>query len=88
MQKQQLNQLRQKSHALKPVVMIGSQGLTQAVHNEIDCALEAHELIKIRIQTQDREQIKSVTTAICEKHQASLVQHIGHVVVIYRAATD
>jgi len=88
MNKQELNQLRQQAHALKPVVMIGSHGLTDAVHHEIDCALESHELIKIKIQTNDRDLVKSLSNAICEKHQASLVQQIGHVVVVYRANPD
>ena len=86
MQKQQRYQLRQQSHTLKPVVIIGSQGLTSAVHEEIDCALEARELIKIRIHSQDRELIKSITATICDEHQATLIQHIGHVILIYHAS--
>ena len=46
--------LRKKAHSLKPVVMIGQHGLTDAVLAEVDIALNAHELIKIRIRGADK----------------------------------
>ena len=48
---QDIKQLKAQSHSLKPVVIIGNNGLTEAVHQEIECALEAHELIKIKMSS-------------------------------------
>lgn len=69
---------------LKPVVMVGQNGLSENVQNEIDLALGHHELVKIRIPSLDRETKKSQIDSICNHHQASLVQSIGHVIVLYR----
>lgn len=77
-------QLKAKAHKLKPVVLIGNNGLTDAVNKEIDKALHDHELIKIRIQTNDRELRRELFDQICEKNQADLVQTIGSIGVIYR----
>lgn len=51
-QKQHLKGL---AHPLKPVVLLGSNGLTEGVLAEIEQALEHHELIKVKIATEDRE---------------------------------
>ncbi|QLH44054.1 MAG: YhbY family RNA-binding protein [Coxiellaceae bacterium] len=80
--------MRKRAPSLKPVVLIGQHGLTDNVQQEIANALLHHELIKIRINTRDREYLKQVTAAICEFHQAELIQHIGHTIVIYKANPD
>ncbi len=77
-------QLKGKAHPLKPVVMIGHQGLTPAVNQEINRALNDHELIKIRIQTTDRELRRQLFTELCAANAADLVQMIGAIGVIYR----
>ena len=77
-------QLRSLAHGLKPVIMIGSNGLTPAVQLEIHRALEDHELIKIKIAASSREEKQSITQAIVDEQAAELIQTIGHVVVIYR----
>lgn len=77
--------LKARAHALKPVVLIGNQGLTPAVLNEIERALHDHELIKIRIAGNDRDERKQALVAICEQTQADLVQHIGNIGVFFRA---
>lgn len=82
--KDQKHQLRVLAHALKPVVMVGNLGLTQAVQLEIYRALEDHELIKIKISIGDRSQRKHITDAILQEQAAELIQAIGHVIVIYR----
>jgi RNA-binding protein len=76
--------LRSKAHALKPIIIIGNQGLTPAVHLEIERALEDHELIKIRVNAATREDRQEFIQAICEERQAELIQTIGHIAVIYR----
>ena len=78
-------ELRRQVHHLKPVVMLGQHGLTPAVNAEIDQALTAHELIKIRISGQEREDKKAVTEEICKTHNAELIQAVGHIIAIYRA---
>jgi putative YhbY family RNA-binding protein len=80
----QVHQLRAKAHALNPVVTIAEKGLTNNVHQEIEQALDAHELIKIRVSVKDKEYKSLLAEQICETHQAKLVQIIGGIIVIYR----
>jgi RNA-binding protein len=82
--KVQNKRLRAESHQLKPVVMIGQNGLTEAVQNEIEIAIEHHELIKIRIPASEKSVKKQMIDAICTRHNAEPVQAIGNVAVIYR----
>jgi RNA-binding protein len=82
--KVQNKRLRAESHQLKPVVMIGQNGLTEAVQNEIEIAIEHHELIKIRIPASEKPIKKQMVDAICSRHSAEPVQVIGNVAVIYR----
>lgn len=81
-------QLRAQAHKLKPVVMIGNNGLSDAVKKEIQRALHDHELIKIRIQSQDRDLRLALFNQICESQQAELVQKIGSIGVFYRAREE
>lgn len=80
----QIRALRAKAHSLKPVVLLGQQGLTANVHFEIDQALHAHELIKVRLNIKDRDEKKQVAQEICDMHQAELIQIIGNILVLYR----
>ena len=82
--KQQLEQLKQRVHALKPVILLGNKGLTPAVHKEITTALKAHELIKIRLSADDRDAREAMIAEICESQQAQLIQKIGAVASIYK----
>lgn len=76
--------LKSRAHALKPVVLIGNQGLTPAVSKEIDRALNDHELIKIRVASNDRELRRALINEICTAQGAELVQLIGNVGVLFR----
>ncbi len=76
--------LRTRAHKLDPVVVIGAKGLTDAVVAEIELALKAHELIKIRAAAMDRDQRDEALAAICARTSAELVQQVGKVFVIYR----
>ncbi|MGQ9684780.1 MAG: YhbY family RNA-binding protein [Thiobacillaceae bacterium] len=78
--------LKSLAHDLKPVVMIGSSGLTDAVLREAARGLDAHELIKIRVLNGDRMERASQMLAICEALGAAPVQHIGKLLLIYRPA--
>ena len=79
----QRRQLKGLAHHLKPVVMVGQHGLSDGVLNEVAVALDAHELIKVRISIGDREQRREIISAICVHSGAETVQSIGHVAVIY-----
>lgn len=76
--------LRGKAHQLKPIVIIGNNGLTDSVLKEIDRALEDHELIKIRVNAENREDKMQMIAEICAKNSAMLIQVIGHIAVLYR----
>lgn len=76
--------LKAKAHALKPVVLLGAKGLTQAVMQEIDLALTAHELIKIKLAGQEREDRQLIQAEICSAVQAECIQAIGMMLVLYR----
>ncbi len=76
--------LRNQAHQLKPVVLIGQSGLTEAVVREIKLALENHELIKIKIRSSDRQVRKKISTEICSTTDAELIQTIGQIAIIYR----
>ncbi|EEF81308.1 RNA binding protein [Methylophaga thiooxydans] len=80
--------LRGLAHTLKPVVMIGNSGLTDAVLSEIDNALEHHELIKVRVSGQERADRKAMLDEISNKTGADLVQVIGHIGGFYRPAKE
>ena len=82
----QIKRLRAEGHrlALKPVVIIGQKGLTESLHQEIDKALDHHELIKLRIPALDKPGKRELSQVICSKHKAQLVESIGGVIVIYR----
>jgi RNA-binding protein len=84
----QRRHLRGLAHHLKPVVLIGQQGLRPAVHEEIQLALAAHELIKVRVAAADREQRAAMIATITAASGAELVQTIGHVAVLFRRNRD
>ncbi len=83
-----LKGLKSRAHNLKPVIWLGQHGLTEAVLNEIEIALNAHELIKIKIPGDDREARKQMILEIQEKMQAQLIQLVGKIVTIYRKKID
>ncbi len=76
--------LRARAHHLNPVVLLGAAGLTEAVLKEIDRALTAHELIKIRIPGDDQAERQAIAARIAESLAAARVQVIGKVLVLYR----
>ena len=77
-------ELKARAHRLEPVVMIGTKGLTDEVVKEVDSALKAHELIKVRAAGLERERRDDALKALCERTGAESVQAIGKVFVIYR----
>jgi putative YhbY family RNA-binding protein len=80
----QRRELRAQAHNLNPVVSIAENGLTEGVLKEIDNCLKAHELIKIRVYGDSREDRIAYYEQICAELDASPVQHIGKLLVVYR----
>ena len=75
--------LRGKTHHINPVVMVGEKGLTENVLEELQSALDHHELIKVKIRS-DRETRGRVSEEIAEKCTAQLVHRIGQVSCYFR----
>ncbi|MDP7593221.1 MAG: ribosome assembly RNA-binding protein YhbY [Litorilituus sp.] len=86
--KKQIQHLKGVAHPLKPVVLLGNNGLTEAVIAEIDYALNHHELIKVKIPTDDRETKSLIVDAICRETNAIKVQVIGKTLIIYRESEE
>lgn len=81
---QQKRYLKSLAHAQKPVVILGKEGLSQAVLREIDRALDHHELIKIRIVTEHRETRDLLLQKIADATGAETIQRIGHMASLFR----
>jgi len=76
--------LKARAHALEPFVQVGHAGLTDQVATEIDRALTAHELIKIRVEAADRHTRGELCEAIVVRADAAEVQRVGKVLVLWR----
>jgi RNA-binding protein len=75
---------RSDAHHLDPVVLIGGDGLTAAVRKEVDAALNAHGLIKIRVFSDDRTAREAMLLDLADSLNASPIQHIGKLLVLWR----
>ena len=80
--------LRKLAHSLKPIVMIGQHGFTVAVVSEIDMALIAHELIKIRVRGFERDERRVKVEEVAKELNAEIVSIIGGVVTMYREGSE
>jgi RNA-binding protein len=76
--------LRAKAHHLEPVVTVGHHGLSPPVLHEIDVALLAHDLVKVRVLGDDRDARESMLRKACESLDCAAVQHVGKVLVLWR----
>jgi RNA-binding protein len=79
-------ELRAKAHHIHPVVSVGHHGLTPSVMKEIDVNLLAHQLIKVRVFADERAAREAMLERICTTLDASPVQHIGKLLVVWRRA--
>ncbi len=99
MEKQQINKqthplsstqrkfLRGRAHALQPVVIVGREGVGDGLLKEVDLALEAHELIKVRFNDHKTEK-KELVALIAEETGSELAGVVGHVAIFYRPRLD
>jgi RNA-binding protein len=86
--KKQIKFLRARCHDLKAVILLGQKGLTEEVLNELDIALDHHELVKIKLSVDDREARKQMIDEICDKTHSQEVQSIGKTLSVYRVNPD
>jgi RNA-binding protein len=80
----QKKHLRRHAHPLHPLVMVGNAGLTEGVVNELDRALEDHELVKVSARIGERAGRNAALEELAQRTNAELVQRVGHVGVFYR----
>lgn len=76
--------LKSRAHALDPVVQTGSAGLTDRLVAEVDRALTAHELIKVRIASDDREERVALGDELCARTDATAVHRVGKILILWR----
>ncbi|WP_455203722.1 ribosome assembly RNA-binding protein YhbY [Kaarinaea lacus] len=78
--------LRGKAHSFKPVVTVGSAGLTESVIAEFEQSIEHHELIKVKINAADRQERKTIIEKMSATTNSHLIFSIGHTAIFYRPA--
>ncbi|MBV1788940.1 YhbY family RNA-binding protein [Marinobacterium sp. D7] len=83
---EQKKQFRTLGHNLNPIVMVAGNGLTENIQLEVDRALEDHELIKVKFAVGDRDVKKALIRELCDIVEATLVQEIGNIALLYRAS--
>ena len=82
----QCKHLRGLGHHLKPLVLVGSDGLSVGVVAEINSSLDHHELIKVRVRSSGRKERDELIAELARRSFAQLIQRIGNVALIYRAS--
>ena len=80
--------LKSESHHLDPVVLLGANGLTEAVLKEIDRALTAHQLVKVRTAPSERHEREQMFAEVAEQLGAARIQLIGRLMVLFRPAPE
>ncbi len=86
--KKQIQFLKGEAHSLKPVVQLGANGFTEGVLAEIENALSVHELIKVKIPSEDREELQLYVEAIVRESKAEKIQLIGKTLVLYKQGEE
>lgn len=84
----QTRYLRGLAHPLKPVLLLGGKGVTAGVLQELEHALDDHELIKIRLSGADRVARTAELAQLVDSSKAEIVQTIGKIAVLYRRNED
>lgn len=79
-----IKHLRQIAHHLDPVVSVGDQGISESLIAETERALNDHELIKVKIHSEDRQDRKLMGSRLAEACQADVIQTIGKITVLFR----
>ncbi|HEU4962676.1 MAG TPA: ribosome assembly RNA-binding protein YhbY [Bacilli bacterium] len=80
--------LRSMAHHVQPVTQVGKGGVSDPMIEQINLALEAHELVKVSILQNCEEDKKVVAHDLAARSGAELVQLIGKQVVLYKESQD
>ena len=83
---QDIKRLRRIGHHLKPVLIFGDKGLSDNFVEELNLRLEDHELIKVKVNAETRDDRAAIVQALTEKGSAELIQRIGNIALLYRPA--
>ncbi|ERP90339.1 MAG: YhbY family RNA-binding protein [Pseudomonadales bacterium] len=83
---QDIKRLRRIGHHLKAILIIGDKGLTESVQEELNSRLEDHELMKVKVNAENRDDRAAIVQTMCEQSGAELIQRIGNIALLYRAA--
>ena len=81
---EQKKRYRSLGHNLKPVVTVASKGLTESVIQEIERALNDHELIKVKLAVADRDSRQALVQSLCEQTGAEVIQEIGRSSLVHK----
>jgi len=81
---QQKKRLRGLGHKLKPVITVGTGGLSDSLLEEFENSLEHHELMKVKVNTGDRDKRDTTIRALCEYSGAQLIQRVGNIGLLFR----
>ena len=81
---QQKKRLRGLGHKLKPVITVGTGGLSDSLLEEFENSLEHHELMKVKVNTGDRDERDTTIRALCEYSGAQLIQRVGNIGLLFR----
>ena len=76
--------LRSLAHAIKPVILVGAKGVTPALLAELGNALEHHELVKVKVAAEDRDERDAWIASIAGGADAALIQRVGNVATLFR----
>ena len=82
----QKKRFRTIGHQLKPIVTIAGKGLSENVMAEIERALTDHELMKIKVLAEDRDERSSLINEITNQCNATTVQTVGNIALLFRAS--
>lgn len=77
-------ELKSQAHHLKVIIQVGQHGISESLIAETDNALNIHELIKVQIQSDDRDERKTAAAELVSKTKSELVHNIGKIFVLYR----
>ncbi|WP_284176053.1 ribosome assembly RNA-binding protein YhbY [Xanthomonas citri] len=80
--------LRGQAHDLKALLQTGGKGVTPAFLAELEEVLERHELVKVKVASEDRETRDAMIVELVEQTGSALVQRIGHVAILYRPSKE
>jgi putative YhbY family RNA-binding protein len=80
--------LKGRAHALEPVVHVGQAGASAAVVAEVDRALAAHGLIKVKLAGAGRDERDELAASLCTQTGATAIQQVGRVLTLWRPRPD